>query len=92
MLAARRIIARLKFQAVAGWHELAAVVLTREDLEMLEGDTLGIAAGDLATFRRWHEAAGTDPEAALAEMEERVQRRALERLEAGAGRVDLQGV
>ncbi len=73
LLATRRILARMKLELLERGEELAKE-FTDEDREVLEHDTEWRAEDDLRVFAEWHAALGTDPEAALREMRERLRR------------------
>ncbi len=73
LLATPRILARLKLELLESGQDLASE-LTREDRELLEHDTEWRAEDDLRVFAEWHGALGTDPQAALHEMRERLRR------------------
>ena len=63
----RRILAVMRLEAAGGEE----ATLTQQDRDLLEGyDSEGLAE-DLRTFAEWHQALGTDPDAALAEMRQR---------------------
>ncbi|MDP9476198.1 MAG: hypothetical protein M3R38_11050 [Actinomycetota bacterium] len=68
LAATRRILAVMRLEA-AGGEEAA---LTDRDRELLEGYDAERLTEDLRTFAEWHHALGTDPDAALAEMRERL--------------------
>jgi hypothetical protein len=73
LLATRRILARLKVGLLESGEELANG-LTEEDREMLAHDTEFRAEDDLRVFAEWHAALGTDPQATLLEMGQRLRR------------------
>ena len=72
--AVRRLIARIKYE-VCGGVEMAAArrVLSANDAQIIEEDTEAQRQGDLALFRGWHRRRGTDPEAALRELRQRME-------------------
>lgn len=65
----RRILAVIKLE-VSGCEE----TLTEQDRDLMNGYDAEQLAEDLRAFAEWHEALGTDPEAALAEMRSRIRR------------------
>ncbi|QIN80962.1 hypothetical protein GBA65_21105 (plasmid) [Rubrobacter marinus] len=71
LAATRRILAVMRLEA-AGGEEAA---LTDRDRQLLAGFGPESLADDLATFAEWHRALGTDPDAALAELRERLDER-----------------
>jgi hypothetical protein len=73
LLATRRILARLKVGLLESGEELA-IGPTEEDRELLAHDTEFRAEDDLRVFAEWHAALGTDPQAALLEMGQRLRR------------------
>jgi hypothetical protein len=74
LLATRRILARLKVGLLESGEELADGP-TEEDRELVAHDTEVRAQDDLRIFAEWHAALGTDPQAALLEMGQRLRRR-----------------
>ena len=64
----RRILAVIKLE-VSGSED----ALTEQDRDLIKGYDAEQLAEDLRLFAAWHEALGTDPEAALAEMRSRVR-------------------
>lgn len=68
LAATRRVLTVIRFE-VSGDEN----ALTEQDRNLLEGYEAEQLAEDLRTFAEWHEALGTDPEAALAEMRIRIQ-------------------
>lgn len=75
--ATRRLIARIKCEACGGVRQAEARrVLNADDAQILEEDTEAQQERDLALFRRWHQRRGTDPEAALGELRQRMGGRA----------------
>ena len=73
LLATRRILARLKVGLLESGEELADGP-TEEDRELVAHDTEVRAHDDLRIFAEWHAALGTDPQAALLEMGQRLRR------------------
>lgn len=72
--ATRRLIARIKCDACGGVEPaMARGVLSANDAQIVEEDTVAQRLGDLALFRRWHRRRGTDPEAALEELKRRTE-------------------
>lgn len=65
----RRILAVIKLE-VSGGEE----ALTEQDRDLMNGYDAEQLAEDLQLFAEWHEALGTDPEAALVEMRSRILR------------------
>ncbi len=65
----RRILSVVKLE-VCGGEE----ALTEQDRDLMKGYDAERLAEDLRLFAEWHEALGTDPEAALAEMRSRIRR------------------
>jgi hypothetical protein len=72
LLTTRRILARLKLELLESGEDLAGE-LTEEDRQMIAHDTEWRAEDDLRVFAVWHGALGTDPQAALREMRERLR-------------------
>lgn len=71
LAATRRILAVMRLEAASG--EEASV--SDRDQELLAGyDAKGLAH-DLSVFAEWHQALGTDPDAALARMRWRLDER-----------------
>jgi hypothetical protein len=72
LLSTRRILARLKLVLLESGEELA-IGPTEEDRELLAHDTEFRAEDDLRVFAEWHAALGTDPQAALLQMGQRLR-------------------
>ena len=64
----RRLLAVIKLE-VSGSED----ALTEQDRDLIKGYDAEQLAEDLRLFAAWHEALGTDPETALAEMRSRVR-------------------
>ena len=71
LAATRRILSVMRLEASDG-DETA---LTEQHRELIAGYDSGRLAEDLRAFAEWHRALGTDPDAALAEMRERLDER-----------------
>ena len=71
LAATARILAVVRLEAADGDEGS----LTDGDRELLEGYDAESVAEDLRAFAEWHRALGTDPDAALAEMRQRLDRR-----------------
>lgn len=71
LAATRRIVAVMRLEAADGDE----ASLTYQDRELLTDYDAESLAADLRTFAGWHQALGTDPDAALAEMRERLDER-----------------
>jgi hypothetical protein len=72
LLATRHILARLKPGEAEAWGGPRGRAHRREDWQMLAHDIQWRVEGALRVFAEWH-ALGTDPEAALWEMRERLR-------------------
>ena len=68
LAATRRILSVMRLEA-SGGDEAA---LTEQDRELIAGYDSGGLAEDLRVFAEWHEALGTDPDDAPAEMRRRL--------------------
>lgn len=68
LAATRRILAVIRLEASGG----VEAALTEHDRELLAVYDSGRLAEDLRIFAEWHRALGTDPDAALAKMRERL--------------------
>ena len=79
LAAARRILARLKLELL-GDEDALPGAFTEEDRELLKDDSGEQQLEDLKTFATWHESLGTDPEAALLEMRERLYNQVMNQL------------
>jgi len=73
LVATRRILARLKVGLLESGEELADGP-TEEDRELLAHDTEFRAEDDLRVFAEWYATLGTDPQAALLQMGQRLRR------------------
>jgi hypothetical protein len=72
--AARRLIARIKYEASGGvGAAMRSRILNAADAQILQEDTEAQHERDLALFWRWHHKRGTDPESALQELRRRAE-------------------